>query len=136
VAPPDVAAPGAVPGGDHAADAARVAASRQRNGLAALIDIHVHFMPQRLLAAVQAYFDSAGPLIGRPWPIAYRQDEDARVAILRGFGVRAFTAMLYPHKPGPVAGSVREHRQGREHVRGIGMAGVGGHRLAAKVHRG
>jgi uncharacterized protein len=77
-----------------------VTAFRERAGIPALIDAHVHFMPQRLLAGVQAYFDAAGPLIGRPWPIAYRQDEDDRVAMLRALGMRAFTAMLYPHKPG------------------------------------
>jgi len=49
---------------------------------------------------VRAYFDAAGPLIGRPWPIVYREDEAARVATLRAFGVGAFTALLYPHKPG------------------------------------
>ena len=57
-------------------------------------------MPERLLAAVRAYFDAAGPLIGRPWPITYREDEQTRVATLRAFGVAAFTALLYPHKPG------------------------------------
>ena len=73
---------------------------RERAGLSGLIDVHTHFMPERLLAAVRAYFDAAGPLIGRPWPIVYRQDEAARVATLRAFGVGAFTALLYPHKPG------------------------------------
>src|SRR5215472_6628062 len=87
-------------GEETAADAARAAAFRRRNGLESLIDFHVHFMPQRLLAAVQAYFDAAGPLVGRSWPIAYRQGEQERVAVLRSFGVRAFTALLYPHKPG------------------------------------
>ena len=81
-------------------DVARVAAFRERHGLSALIDVHTHFMPERLLAAVWAYFDAAGPLIGRRWPITYRQDERARVAVLRSFGVAAFTALLYPHKPG------------------------------------
>ncbi len=81
-------------------DIARVAAFRVRAGLTSLIDVHTHFMPERLLAAVRAYFDAAGPLIGRPWPIVYRQDEADRVAALRAFGVSAFTAMLYPHKPG------------------------------------
>jgi uncharacterized protein len=81
-------------------DVARVAAFRERAGLDRLIDVHTHFMPERLLAAVRAYFDAAGPLIGRPWPIVYRQDEQARVAALRSFGVSLFTAMLYPHKPG------------------------------------
>jgi len=82
------------------ADVARVAAFRARVGLDSLIDVHTHFMPERLLAAVRAYFDAAGPLIGRPWPIVYREGERARVAALRAFGVGAFTAMLYPHKPG------------------------------------
>jgi predicted TIM-barrel fold metal-dependent hydrolase len=81
-------------------EAARLAAFRERAGLDAIIDVHTHFMPERLLAAVQAYFDAAGPLIGRPWPIMYREGEQERVAALRSFGVRAFTAMLYPHKPG------------------------------------
>jgi uncharacterized protein len=82
------------------ADVARVAAFRARVGLDSLIDVHTHFMPERLLAAVRAYFDAAGPLIGRPWPIVYRDGERARVAALRAFGVGAFTALLYPHKPG------------------------------------
>jgi uncharacterized protein len=86
--------------GGRAAEAARVAEFRRRVGLDSLIDVHTHFMPERLLAAVRAYFDAAGPLVGRPWPIAYREDEQARVATLRAFGVSAFTALLYPHKPG------------------------------------
>jgi uncharacterized protein len=81
-------------------DVARVSAFRERAGLDRLIDVHTHFMPERLLSAVRAYFDAAGPLIGRPWPIVYRQDEQARVAALRSFGVGLFTAMLYPHKAG------------------------------------
>jgi uncharacterized protein len=84
----------------RAEEAARLAAFRERAGLDAVIDVHTHFMPERLMAAVQAYFDAAGPLIGRPWPIMYREGEQERVATLRSFGVRAFTAMLYPHKPG------------------------------------
>src|ERR1700722_3100629 len=87
-------------GGGRGAEAARVAEFRRRVGLDSLIDVHTHFMPERLLAAVWAYFDAAGPLVGRPWPIAYREDEQARVATLRAFGVSAFTALLYPHKPG------------------------------------
>lgn len=81
-------------------DRARVAAFRRRAGLPDLIDAHAHFMPGRLLAAVWAYFDAAGPLVGRTWPVRYRAGEERRIAILRGFGVRAFTALVYPHKPG------------------------------------
>jgi hypothetical protein len=71
-----------------------------RLGLPGIIDVHPHFMPQNVLDKVWAYFDSAGPLVGRPWPITYRHDEDERVERLRSFGVLAFTSMLYPHKPG------------------------------------
>lgn len=78
---------------------ARVARFRDRVGVPSLIDVHTHFMPERLLTAVWRYFDRAGPLIGRPWPIRYRDEERTRVETLRRFGVRAFTSMLYPHKP-------------------------------------
>ena len=68
-------------------------------GLPGIIDVHTHFMPKPVLDKVWAYFDSAGPLIGRRWPITYRSDEERRVATLRGFGVRRFTSLIYPHKP-------------------------------------
>lgn len=76
---------------------------RAEAGLSALIDVHTHFMPHNVLAKVWAYFDAAGPLVGRAWPIAYRTEEDQRLATLRSFGVRAFTSMLYPHKPAMAA---------------------------------
>ncbi|MEV6757100.1 amidohydrolase family protein [Streptomyces sp. NPDC051214] len=70
-------------------------------GLPGLIDVHTHFMPERVLHKVWDYFDAGGALIGgRPWPITYRRKEAERAALLRDFGVRAFTSMLYPHKPG------------------------------------
>ncbi|MEU0130370.1 amidohydrolase family protein [Streptomyces sp. NPDC006289] len=72
----------------------------QRLGLPGIIDVHTHFMPERVLCKVWAYFDSAGPLTGLEWPITYRQDEDERLGLLRSFGVVGFTSMLYPHKPG------------------------------------
>jgi hypothetical protein len=71
-----------------------------RLGLPGLFDIHTHFLPPRMAAKVRAQFDQAGPLIGRPWPIAYRDDEEALVERLRGFGVRRFSALAYAHKPG------------------------------------
>ncbi|OON79184.1 amidohydrolase [Streptomyces tsukubensis] len=71
----------------------------RRLGLPGLIDVHTHFMPERVLTKVWEYFDAVGPLVGREWPITYRMAEEQRLAVLRGFGVRAFTAMLYPHKP-------------------------------------
>ncbi|MCX5411315.1 amidohydrolase family protein [Streptomyces sp. NBC_00059] len=72
-------------------------------GLPGIIDVHTHFMPERVLSKVWAYFDSVGPLTGMEWPIAYRKDEDDRLALLRSFGVLRFTSMIYPHKPGMAA---------------------------------
>lgn len=76
---------------------------RERLGLPGLIDVHTHFMPEKVLRKVWAYFDAVGPLTGMEWPITYRQDEDERLALLRSFGVLRFTSMLYPHKPGMAA---------------------------------
>ncbi|MGW2823152.1 amidohydrolase family protein [Streptomyces sp. NPDC001443] len=70
-------------------------------GLPGLIDVHTHFMPERVLHKVWDYFDTSGPMTGGlTWPITYRREEAERAALLRDFGVRAFTSMLYPHKPG------------------------------------
>ncbi|BBC34099.1 Amidohydrolase [Streptomyces graminofaciens] len=73
---------------------------RRRIGVPGLVDVHTHFMPERVLRKVWEYFDAVGPLTGFAWDITYRHEEAERVAILRQFGVRAFTSMLYPHKAG------------------------------------
>ncbi|MGY4099334.1 amidohydrolase family protein [Nocardia sp. R16R-3T] len=72
---------------------------RTRLELPGIIDVHTHFMPDHVMAKVWAYFDSAGPLTGREWPIVYHDDEQVRLKTLRDFGVRAFTSLVYPHKP-------------------------------------
>jgi predicted TIM-barrel fold metal-dependent hydrolase len=72
-------------------------------GLPGLIDVHTHFMPKNVMDKVWKYFDDAGPLTGRPWPITYRTEEQQRLSTLRGFGVRAFTSLVYAHKPGMAA---------------------------------
>lgn len=72
-------------------------------GLPGLVDIHTHFMPANVLAKVWAFFEDGRAGVGRPWPIAYRLPEEDRVALLREFGVRRFSALLYPHKPGMAA---------------------------------
>jgi predicted TIM-barrel fold metal-dependent hydrolase len=82
---------------------AEVPAFWQALGIPGLIDSHVHFMPDSVLAKVWAYFDSAGPLTGREWPIAYRWPEAERLSHLRGMGVRAFPSLVYAHKPGMAA---------------------------------
>ena len=70
-----------------------------RLSLPGLIDIHTHFLPPQVMAKVRAQFDAAGPLIGRPWPLHYRDVDDALVEALRSFGLRRFTALAYAHKP-------------------------------------
>lgn len=91
--------PGTVSPPDSAAEAAQVRALWEPLGLPGIIDVHTHFMPARVMDKVWDYFDAAGPKIGRPWPITYREAEDARVERLRSYGVLAFSSMLYPHKP-------------------------------------
>ena len=68
-------------------------------GLPGIVDVHTHFMPKRVMDKVWAYFETAGPLTGRTWPIIYRANETRRVDVLRRFGVRRFTSLVYPHKP-------------------------------------
>ncbi|HEV7932472.1 MAG TPA: amidohydrolase family protein [Actinomadura sp.] len=80
-------------------------------GLPGLFDVHVHFMPPRLLSRVWEYFDEPGPLIGREWPIRYRSTQEERITRLRELGVRAFTALAYPHRPG-MAESLNEWSAG------------------------
>ncbi|MCV7355161.1 amidohydrolase family protein [Mycolicibacterium fluoranthenivorans] len=72
-------------------------------GLPGIFDVHTHFMPKNVMDKVWQYFDAAGPLVGRPWPITYRTDEQARLQTLRSFGVLAFTSLVYPHKPAMAA---------------------------------
>jgi cytosine/adenosine deaminase-related metal-dependent hydrolase len=52
-------------------------------GVPGLADVHVHFLPPRLLRRVWQYFDAAGPLVGTTWPIRYRWPDEQRVAHLR-----------------------------------------------------
>ncbi|MDP3894943.1 amidohydrolase family protein, partial [Nocardioides sp.] len=70
-----------------------------RLGLPGLYDVHTHFLPPRVMAKVRAQFDAAGPLIGRPWPLHYRDADEVLVETLRGLGVRRFSALAYAHRP-------------------------------------
>lgn len=77
----------------------RVPGFWQALGLPGLADIHVHFLPPRMLRRVWDHFDQAGPLIGVPWPIRYRWPDEQRVRHLSAMGVRLFTALAYAHRP-------------------------------------
>jgi uncharacterized protein len=63
-------------------------------GLPGLADVHTHFMPERMLRRVWAYFD------GIDWRIEYRGSDAERVATLDALGVRMFSALAYAHVPG------------------------------------
>ena len=80
-------------------------------GIPGLFDVHAHFMPPAILAKVWAYFDSAGPLLGRVWPVTYRGTDDERVEQLRAMGVKKFSSMSYAHKPG-IAGYMNDWARG------------------------
>lgn len=69
-------------------------------GVPGIVDLHVHFMPERLMARVWQFFDRAEQHYGTPWPIQYRLPEAQRLAVLADLGVRAFAPLVYPHKPG------------------------------------
>jgi uncharacterized protein len=75
----------------------------RRLGLPGLADVHVHFLPERMLRRVWAHFAEAGPLIGQEWPIRYRWTDAERVAHLDALGVRIFSALAYAHRPGMAA---------------------------------
>jgi hypothetical protein len=79
---------------------AEVPAWAERLGIPGLYDVHVHFLPPNIMAKVRAQFDSAGPLIGRPWPLTYRGSDEELVAHLRSMRVRRFSALPYAHRPG------------------------------------
>lgn len=82
---------------------ADVPAWLRQAGVPGIVDIHVHFMPQRLLDRIWAYFDEATRHYGVEWPIRYRLDERARLDVLGSLGVVAFAPLAYPHKPGMAA---------------------------------
>jgi predicted TIM-barrel fold metal-dependent hydrolase len=83
-----------------AGEAGAVTAFWQELGLPGLVDVHTHFMPPNVLTKVWAFFEDGRAAVGQAWPIVYRQPEEDRLALLRAFGVRRFSALLYPHKPG------------------------------------
>ncbi|MDX6296562.1 MAG: uncharacterized protein QOI51_419 [Nocardioidaceae bacterium] len=69
-------------------------------GLPGLVDVHVHFLPDRVMDKVWAYFDQAETHYGTAWPVHYRTTVAERLATLDKLGVRTFAPLVYPHKPG------------------------------------
>ncbi|WP_246090671.1 amidohydrolase family protein [Nonomuraea deserti] len=67
-------------------------------GLPGLIDLHVHFLPERMQRRVWHHFRHGGPLVGDGWKIEYEWPVEERLARLREMGVRTFPALAYAHK--------------------------------------
>lgn len=96
----------------------------QALGLPGLVDIHTHFMPAPVMDAVWRYFDGAEEHYGQAWPVRYRLPEDERLALLTDLGVRAFTALVYPHKPGMAEGLSRWAREFAARTPGCAATGT------------
>lgn len=76
-------------------------------GVPGIFDVHVHFMPERMQAAVWSHFDALDP----NWPVTYRRPEADRLRLLTEMGVRRHTALAYAHRPG-VARWLNGHTMG------------------------
>ncbi|MFC4014563.1 amidohydrolase family protein [Nonomuraea purpurea] len=71
----------------------------RRLGLPGLIDLHVHFLPERMERRVWHHFNHGGPLMGDGWRIEYEWPVAQRLERLRAMGVQTFPALAYAHKP-------------------------------------
>src|SRR4029453_10272483 len=69
-------------------------------GLPGLVDVHTHFLPDRVMDKVWGYFDAAEAHYGMAWPIHYRPPGAERLATLDKLSVRTFAPLVSPHKPG------------------------------------
>lgn len=67
-------------------------------GIPGLADIHVHFLPERMLSKVWDYFDRAEEHYGTAWPVRYKWHQDQRLNHLRSMGLQRIPALTYPHK--------------------------------------
>lgn len=59
-----------------------------------VFDVHVHFFPPRVYAAIQRWFDK------NAWTIRYRLTADEVVETLAAGGVEKMVGLLYSHVPG------------------------------------
>lgn len=85
------------------ADDAAVAGWVRDLGVPGLVDVHTHFLPERVMAKVWDYFAHAGEHYGTPWPVHYQLPEPERLEVLHDLGVIGFAPLVYPHKAGMAA---------------------------------
>ena len=90
---PSAAVSGAPATGPH--DDAGVPAFWRALGLRGAIDLHVHFMPERVLRKVWAFFDGVD-VDGAPWAIRYRGDESAPLRTGKGEVTRIYATAFQP----------------------------------------
>jgi predicted TIM-barrel fold metal-dependent hydrolase len=76
----------------------------QSLGLPGLADVHVHFLPPRMLQRMWSRNDEDSLAGGVLPAYVYRWSDEERVAHLRELGIRAFTALAYAHQPGMADG--------------------------------
>jgi hypothetical protein len=62
-----------------------------------MIDMHVHYFPPRVFAAIWRFFEETGHGL---WPIRYKVHGDEHRAVLAHEGVTRFTTLVYAHKAG------------------------------------
>src|SRR3954469_4801236 len=72
-------------------------------GLPGLVDVHVHFLPDRVQAKVWKFFEDAETHYDTSWPVQYPVPVEERLAILERLGVRTFPTLPYPHRAGMAA---------------------------------
>jgi len=62
-----------------------------------VIDVHVHFFPERVFRAIWDYFESRSHGL---WRIRYKLHGEAHVRALLDLGVERFTTLVYAHRAG------------------------------------
>lgn len=72
-------------------------------GLPGLADLHIHFLPPRLMHRVWGHVDEGAPVVGSRGPIVYRWSDEERVEHLKTLGVRAYPAMAWADREGVAA---------------------------------
>src|SRR4051812_32452086 len=62
-----------------------------------MIDMHVHYFPERVFQAIWSYFAEKGHGL---WKVRYKLHGAAIIDQLKAFGVTRMPTLVYAHKPG------------------------------------
>src|SRR3712207_8119647 len=69
-------------------------------GLPGLVDVHVHFLPDRVQAKVWRYFADPESPYGAPWPLTYALPAPERLDVPAELGIRPYHTLPYPNNAG------------------------------------